>query len=330
MTNNECKLCVYFTKDKSNYIKHLRSKKHLEKVSMNNKIKNKNTDNSFVLFEDSHTTATPPPHHIAKSYTCRYCESNFSRLDSLNRHKKTCDGEKREIERLQLLIKQYEKEKKDQEKVFKIKLSQSEKESKHFEEESKYYKQMLKEAGSLVKKSVSSLTYIVEHYDSAPAIRMIKRDDIKNLDGYNIVAEDILSYYKHRTLSKFLGDIIVKLYKTDDPQSQSIWNTDTSRLTYLIKEFMENKSSNWIVDKKGTKTTEYIIVPILDYLKEILIEYQKSSNIISMNNVEMEMMLENSRAMIDLINDIDDGNLAKEVLRYISVHLKFDNKLLKE
>ena len=44
----------------------------------------------------------------------------------------------------------------------------------------------------------------------------------------------------------------------------------------------------------------------------------------------MEIMLENSKAMIDIINDIDDGNLAKEVLKYISIHLRFDNKLLKE
>ena len=49
-----------------------------------------------------------------------------------------------------------------------------------------------------------------------------------------------------------------------------------------------------------------------------------------MNPVEMEMILENSKAMVDLVNDIDDGNLSKEILRYISVHLSFSSKLLNE
>ena len=328
MVNYKCKICNYSTKNKSDYTKHNNTKKHFEKVLQYNNINNSdNSDNC-----DSPKLPETPQNSLHKSmeesYKCEFCDSIFSRFGNLTRHYKICTIKNQEIERLKLLVEQCKKEKKDQEKLLNLKLSQSEKERKHFEEESIYYKQMFKEAGSLVKKSVSVLTYVVEHYDNAPGIKMINWDDVKNTNGYDMAIDDILSYYKHKTLGKFLGDLIIKIYKKDNPKDQSIWNTDTSRLTYLIKEFMENKSSNWIVDKKGVKTTTYIIIPLLDYLKEMLIVYQENNVVVSKNNAEMEMMLENSKFLVELINDIDDGNLGREVLKYISTHLRFRDKLL--
>ena len=236
MVQYECTPCNYITQNKNNHIKHCKTKKHLEKMPPDT---NSNNFDSSSPWNSSELLGTPQ-NSLLESATanqkCEFCGSIFARFSNLTRHYRICVIRNDEIIRLKSVVEQCEKAKKDQEKIFKIKLSQSEKESKHFEEESKYYKQMLKEAGGLVKKSVGSLTYIVENYNDAPAIKMINCDDIKNLDGYDLVGEDILSSYKHKTLSKFLGDIIIILYKKENPKSQSIWNTDTSRLTYLIKE----------------------------------------------------------------------------------------------
>ena len=49
---------------------------------------------------------------------------------------------------------------------------------------------------------------------------------------------------------------------------------------------------------------------------------------LNQNAIEIEMMLENSRKIIGVINDIDDGFLAKDVLKYISSHLRFNEKSL--
>ena len=46
------------------------------------------------------------------------------------------------------------------------------------------------------------------------------------------------------------------------------------------------------------------------------------------NSVELEFLLENSKKIIDLINDIDDGVVGKEILKYISAHLRFNGKMI--
>ena len=92
-------------------------------------------------------------------------------------------------------------------------------------EETKYYKQMLREAGGLVKKSVNSLTYAMDNYNTAPALETIT---IKQIEYFNDtekkIVEDLLSAYKHKTVGKYLGNFIIKIHKKADPKTQSIWN----------------------------------------------------------------------------------------------------------
>ena len=44
---------------------------------------------------------------------------------------------------------------------------------------------------------------------------------------------------------------------------------------------------------------------------------------------DMEIQLEYSKIIKDLVIHIDDGVISKEVLKYISAHLRFDDKNLK-
>ena len=87
----------------------------------------------------------------------------------------------------------------------------------------------------------------------------------------------------------------------------------------------------WIVDKKGIKVGSYLIDPLLEYIKDLLIFYQKTYMIptIGQNSVEIEMMVENSKKILELVNDIDDGVTAKDILKYISTRLRFNEKSLK-
>lgn len=165
----------------------------------------------------------------------------------------------------------------------------------------------------------------------APAIKEISMQEISTFeDSEKKIVEDILSAYKHKTLGKYLGNFILKIYKKEDPKNQSIWNTDDNRLTYLIKELLSNKSSNWIVDKKGIKTTSYLIDPLLVYIKSLLVSYQTnySTPEIGQQAIELELLLENSKKIIELTNDIDDGIIARDILKHISSHLKFNEKYI--
>ena len=228
--------------------------------------------------------------------------------------------------------KEYEKERilEEQIKIWKNETNKYKKESKYFQAENDYHKQMLNEAGGIVKKSVSAFTYIMHNYDSAPTIKMLDVNDLEDLEQNNKkLVEDVISAYKHKTLDKYLGDSIKILYKKDKPEDQSIWSTDTSRLTYLIKELMVNDSSNWIIDKKGIKTKEYLIKPLLAHIKELVIHYQKYSMNLDTDAAGMEFILETNKRILKLVTDIDDEVVENNLLKYISPHLFFNDKLLK-
>lgn len=42
----------------------------------------------------------------------------------------------------------------------------------------------------------------------------------------------------------------------------------------------------------------------------------------------MEFYLENNKKILELIIDIDDGNITKDILKYVSPHLRFNGKTI--
>ena len=260
---------------------------------------------------------------------CKYCNKSFTRSDNLAKHVKFCYARDTMLDKMQQKIKQLEHDYKNKSDESKHRLEQS----KHFQKEMEHYKKLLFEAGQLVKTSVNSLTYVIDNYDDAPVIKQIKFDEIntKKVDSFKFIEEVLLSY-REKTLDKYLGDAIILIYKKKNPEDQSIWNTDTTRLTYLLKEMLgdkKSKTSNWIVDKKGSRTIEYVITPILSNLKELLFDYNayvSHTTKVKAGSVEFDIALENSKATVKLANEIETGVTAKAILRYISPRLQLNNK----
>ena len=323
MVKYECTICDYSTSNKADHIKHNNTKKHIKK--MNNAIIIQNNDNNRIHMDPIWIPYGSHMDHkkndiCEKNYMCNYCNNKFSGANNLARHKKACSVKSNMDKEYELKLIEMQN-----------KIDSLEKDVVHKDREMNCYKTMLMEAGGLVKKSVSALTYSVKNYNDAPALQTITMQDIGNFKGTSDkIVEDVLSAYKHKTLGVYLGDIILHICKKDDPSAQSIWNTDDNRLTYLIKELFNNKSSNWIVDKKGIKTKTYLIDPLLSYIKESIISYQKNFIIPDLNNnsVELEFILDNNKKIISIINDIDDGIVSKDILKHISSHLKFSNKTI--
>jgi hypothetical protein len=313
MSKFNCIICNYATNEKSNLNRHLKSNKHLTKVidtsNTKNKIINQNTS-STPTHTNAHQITSKMSNVIRNNLTCKNCDICFSRISSLVRHQKNCTYNNEVV-------------------LLKNKLEQAEKENKFIAEENAYHKQMLNEAGGLVKKSVSTLSYVMHNYGSAPTIEMLDVDDLEDLEQNNKkLVEDVISAHKHKTLDKYLGDSITTLYKKENPKDQSVWSTDTSRLTYLIKELMVNNSSNWVIDKRGAKTKEYLIDPLLKHIKVLVIDYQETMSI-GKTMCEMEYHAETNKQIIKLIVDIDDEVVGNNLLKYISSHLFFNDKLLK-
>ena len=319
----KCITCNYSTKHKSNLYHHNKTKKHIENTTIK----------KASISESSQWTASELSvnyqNHVKSvnksAYVCEYCNKSIIRYNNVNKHLNSCIKKKKNEMNLIDQIKKLNNEL----ELIKTKNEHNE----HYKAEAAYYKQMLLEAGGLVKKSVSALTYSITNFDSAPSIETIQVDDVSIFDGATKeIVENIISAYKHKTLDRHIGDLILKLYKKENPLDQSIWNTDDNRLTYIIKELLNNKSSNWIVDKKGVKTVQYLISPLLEYIKKLIITYQENYSIpeSTRNVVEIDMLLENNKKIIEIINGIDDGNIAKDVLKFISTHLRFnDSSLIK-
>ena len=104
MSNFNCKICNYITKEKSNINRHMKSKKHLEKVQVITILPNdKQVENNDILSAPECTYNAPQctqntvniMNTVNNKIVCDYCGSEFTRSNSLIRHKNVCLKKKR-------------------------------------------------------------------------------------------------------------------------------------------------------------------------------------------------------------------------------------------
>ena len=335
----KCELCKYETGRKFCFDKHLESKKHIDKSNDTNKQpivpnRTKNTieyTNNNINMDDfcndhnSNCNVT--------ELVCNYCHTQFTRKSSLLRHqdgrckeKIKYDASKElEIERLQNENKQLKSQNKELKKY-----------STKTETELEYFKELFKETSKSNKTSPSTITYVLNNYQDAPPLLCLddysQLNDSKNMD----LVEVLIHHQENNKLDHFIGDYLIGEYKKTDPSEQSIWNSDTTRLTYIIKEVLKSNKSNWRVDKKGVKTKEYIIDPLLSYIKPLIKEYtiQQSYELHNLTDYQAKKMLNNLTLANIIMKNINDGILSADIIKYLAPHFYLnkeqeDIKLLK-
>jgi len=296
-----CEKCSYETNDKSNYNKHLQSSKHNKK---------KVGKQQAVITQNKKT-------YKNEGLTCS-CGKQFSYASGLSRHKQTCNG----ININEMVVKlnteinelkeQLNSQKKQQEN-FDTKLKQTEKPTQVY---------------------ISVRQYIQQNYSSAPCLSQLLNYSVIQ-DNYDDFGEMLISMHNERQLTKYLGDFIIKYYKKDDPKEQSIWNSDVSRLSYIIKRLIDENESLWHYDPKGVVTKEKIIDPLLKYIKGYCKNYIEEHDITydnrrSISGNKSINISQNQLAMGSIITEIKNGNLANDIVRYIAPYFfNKDFKLLK-
>ena len=67
----------------------------------------------------------------------------------------------------------------------------------------------------------------------------------------------------------FIADFLIKFHKKQETSKQPIWNTDSSRYSYIIKTLPDD----WIKDKQGVVLLDKCVNPFLDHIDELLREY---------------------------------------------------------
>lgn len=167
--------------------------------------------------------------------------------------------------------------------------------------ENDYKKTLINNSGILLNNAISTtmsaINYIKKQYSNAPILEL--QDGSKLLEDTNDsdFCDIILHEYDSDKLHKYIGDIIIKHYKKDKPEEQSLWNTDKTRLNYIIRTLIDKKEE-WIEDVEAKTLKQKIINPIIDMIKEKMDIYMDECNKITYQ-LSMEYNKYNEMAKID-------------------------------
>lgn len=198
-------------------------------------------------------------------------------------------------------------------------------------DEIKEKNKLIHNAGHLAEKSISTLQLLTTHMDKAPQLKAITNYThliTTESDEDYCIGEIITYHFRRGSLHEYIGKIIIEEYKKDNPRDQSIWNSDTSRLTYFIRDIMgEEEDLEWITDKKGHKVKDKIIMPLLNHIREELRNYTHQLMELDDENPDKFNRLRDTSAIIHAIGDKKESSeLADRINKFIAGHFYLDRK----
>lgn len=317
-----CKDCNYATDDKSNFNKHLNSSSHNHKIMYVQKVDTK-VDKKCQL-------------KLPSRFRCPNCENTYSSASSLSRHKnKFC-----KIGVITTKVKtelEHEFNKKLEQKEVEIELKYSKQmienmknEKQQLQQDNKELKQYIKTVKPTINYNISVKKLVQQNYPDAPHLAMLKNYAVIHEDEDIDFTQDLIYYHNKNKLNSYLGDIIIKFYKKEDPKDQSLWSTDSSRLKYIIKELIASKKSSWSEDDKGLKINKYIIEPLLKYIHEYINE-QIDKFDEALPNASATECIRIAQKQLDLAyirEEIQNGQLKDAVNRYIAPSFRYNSDKL--
>lgn len=325
----KCEKCDYITENKSNYNRHMKSNNHIQKE----------TDIKTINI----VAHNAPVSSLNKFCICEYCNKTFSKQSNLTRHENICCKKVMKEREIELENKFLKKQNEELKAYIKSNKYGSTNNTINISVKN-YIKQNYPDAPALLAMdNYDCLTYEpdddiddndVNNINEDDDIINENEDDENNEDNENnedeLSEEDVVNdlvttliyHYKNNTLHKYLGNFLIKNYKKKDPALQAMWNSDVSRLTYIIKELLGTKQSAWHQDPKGIKTKNCIITPLLQYVKEYINDYW-ITNIDLIKTLETSNLVKVQENLITVakIKDlINNDELANNIIKYIAPH----------
>ena len=326
-----CEKCGYTTSRKSTFMNHLRSNSHkVNQYTIEHTLDNKKVDQYTIsdiqnVHLQPHTKTKPKVNQKytnAKCSKCPYCKNNFTTKSSLNRHLKRCFVKNDELKLLQHDTIQNNKINEVEKQQMEERINSLENDKKRLNEHIEFLKSLIVSGSQINKAGMSGITFVINNYKDAPPLLALEDySDLNDSEEMSLV-EVLIHYYEKNKLDEFLGEFLVNAYKREDPAKQSLWNSDTTRLTYIIKELIKNQESTWTVDKKGIKTIKNIVNPLLKYLKPLVRDYMlacaNQNNIRDTNQLLHFQTKAHNAALI--LNDIGNGILARDIIKFMAPH----------
>jgi hypothetical protein len=328
----KCEKCNYQTNRKIDLQRHKTSRKHLKNIQKCNDI----TNNKNVIPIKNITKNTEnTTENIKKEYiSCNLCKKKFTTKTSMYRHRKHyCENLNEINDDKDIKIEKLEKQ---IEEVLKLANKNADVVTKNAE--------TINIATKTNKQTINMMSYAVDNLQNAPPIKQLRSDKIVKMLNENNKSKNfsveavILHQFKNNILHHYLGEVILQYYKKDDPDDQSLWSTDVARSNFIIKCAVkgDDNESEWINDKSGTKIKKYIIVPMMEKVKQMITVYldalgDKMRDV----NTDVTNMREYADEMLkchEMISVILKKKINLKILKYISPKFDFnvDKKIFKK
>jgi hypothetical protein len=195
-------------------------------------------------------------------------EQNDKQTDQINRQNEQLDKQKVKLDKQAKLIDtQKEEIDKCKEKLMLVLC-----------EDRTFLQSTHKTSTSTISKSVDALSFLMTHRKNAPELKKITQENAQELlTRENKLYDYLLHFNSENKLDQYIGDIILKYIKKENPEDQSVWNSDVSRLTFLIREIV-NESPTWLRDPNGAMFNAKIITPVIDEIRKYLDKCLYSKN----------------------------------------------------
>ncbi len=299
-----CELCNYNTQHSGNYNKHCNTTGHIQNEKLNN--------------------------------YCSICKKKYSSSESYRKHKYNTHTKIKNVSTKTKSIMKKTNINSTENNIIKH-VTEEMKDVK--EEINKSKKEVVIVVNKAITKASSLIKYLMENHASTPPLKKItNKQCIKLLRiDYNCPERDndytlqqtFIAEHSKGTFISNIAKSILKIVHYKNPDKQPIWNTDCSRLHYVVKT-----SDNWDEDKAGIKFTDYIIRPLLCYIRELIKDYRENHleniNMYKNNFAENTEYINKLHATFNLEGDLMSETLIKPILKELSPYLRYLHHELEE
>jgi len=356
----ECIQCNYKTDRSTDLTRHNNTKKHIKNMSICNIEKSKSNINNIIdvvpnLSSNDKFFAYTPKYaknlplndnlssdvHIKKEnvlkeeekYSCE-CGKHFVYQSGLSRHKLKCDGmnQSQEMKEMKKMMLTMNNTILNLQKALNMQQSNSLTNSNNTilaNNSNNVTDNSIKNISN--QKQINVYSYVSQNYNTAEPLKKIEHEKIKDMIVYKEktikpypIGEVLVFQYNQQKLNQFLGDIILEHYKKKNPNEQQIWTCDVSRLSFMIQALVNQDNKKWLHDKKGVKFISYVVEPILEGVRLMLIDYVNDLYDNKIQIKQQSKFSEQIESSNKIVFDINTKTLHKQVLTYVAPYFQLE------
>jgi len=277
----------------------------------------------------------------SQTFKCNFCNAIFAHKNNLYRHQKSRCSVKIELENiqkentlaleLQLVnaqkqiaqqAQQLDMANKEITKLRKQLDKHKDKTITELKRQNKSLCETQKISSTTLDQSMHAITYLSQFRQKAPRLQKLTHEAAKDLLTREKKLYDYLMFHNsENTLYQYIGDIVLGYIKKENPDEQSVWNDENI----------------WKRDPMGVTFAEYVITPIIDYLKKYLDDclhnpdYDVKNVGTDVNKIEdADNIMYRTRDITSTMETIRSPKFKNSLLEYIGSHVPLDKLKIKK